>query len=415
MRATAPYGFRYQYLAGGVNTGNGWATWKPDGAFVSEYIRESQDNGLIPVFTYYMLYQSAPGNRQREADGVAANLGNRETMRAYYEDLRLLFQRAGAAPRGRWCCTWSRTCGATPSSGRGETTRPRCRSRSGPPGLPEVSGLPDTMTGFAQAIVLLRDRYAPQVLLGYHVSTWGTGTDILYADPPDATVDALAARSAAFYRGLRAPFDLAFAEFSDRDAGFKREQYKDNGASWWEAEDFRRHVRFLGAFGRLTQRRLVLWQIPFGNTRMRAQNNTWNHYQDNKVEVLLDDPTRGRLQEYVEAGVVAFLFGRGADGATCPCDSNKDGVTNPAPINGNERASLNEDDDGGYFKERAQAYYASGALLLPGAPPAPEARGAREGLPASEPAPAADAPPPAEGEAGPASEASGAASAPEAS
>ena len=48
MRATAPYGFRYQYLAGGANTGNGWATWNPDGAFVSEYIKESQDNGLIP-------------------------------------------------------------------------------------------------------------------------------------------------------------------------------------------------------------------------------------------------------------------------------------------------------------------------------------------------------------------------------
>ena len=41
MRATAPYGFRYQYLAGGVNTGNGWATWNPDGAFATYYIRES--------------------------------------------------------------------------------------------------------------------------------------------------------------------------------------------------------------------------------------------------------------------------------------------------------------------------------------------------------------------------------------
>jgi hypothetical protein len=28
MRAVAPFAFRYQYLAGGVNTGSGWATWK---------------------------------------------------------------------------------------------------------------------------------------------------------------------------------------------------------------------------------------------------------------------------------------------------------------------------------------------------------------------------------------------------
>ena len=27
----APFGFRYQYLAGGVNTGPGWSTWNPTG------------------------------------------------------------------------------------------------------------------------------------------------------------------------------------------------------------------------------------------------------------------------------------------------------------------------------------------------------------------------------------------------
>ena len=42
---------------------------------------------------------------------------------------------------------------------------------------------------------------------------------------------------------------------------------------------------------------------------------------------------------------------------TCACDAAKDGVTNPAPINGNTRASLSADDDGGYFKRQARAYY----------------------------------------------------------
>jgi hypothetical protein len=35
---TAPFAFRYQYLAGGVNTGDGWVDWNPDGAFVTSYI-----------------------------------------------------------------------------------------------------------------------------------------------------------------------------------------------------------------------------------------------------------------------------------------------------------------------------------------------------------------------------------------
>lgn len=53
MKATAPFPFRYQYLAGGANTGNGWATWNTSGDFVRFYIQDSVANGIIPVFTYY--------------------------------------------------------------------------------------------------------------------------------------------------------------------------------------------------------------------------------------------------------------------------------------------------------------------------------------------------------------------------
>ena len=61
MKATAPFGFRYQYLAGGVNTGSGWATWNTNGEFATFYIQDSVANGIIPVFTYYMILQSTPG------------------------------------------------------------------------------------------------------------------------------------------------------------------------------------------------------------------------------------------------------------------------------------------------------------------------------------------------------------------
>ena len=57
----------------------------------------------------------------------------------------------------------------------------------GSSGQADVAGLADNAAGFAQAIVRLRDRYAPNVVLGYHFSTWATGTDILYADPTDET------------------------------------------------------------------------------------------------------------------------------------------------------------------------------------------------------------------------------------
>jgi len=94
-------------------------------------------------------------------------------------------------------------------------------------------------------------------------------------------------------------------------------------------------------------------------------NNTWHHYQDNKVEWLFEEAGRANLSAYARAGVIAFLFGPAVDGATCACDAAGDGVTNPPSIGTNTRASLNADDDGGYFRERAAAYYVTGAMALP--------------------------------------------------
>ncbi|MCK9494501.1 MAG: hypothetical protein M0R75_03260 [Dehalococcoidia bacterium] len=362
-RAAEEFAYRYQYLAGGVNTGNGWANWNPDGSFVSNYIEESEDVGIIPVFTYYMMRQSAPGASMGESEGNLANVADSATMRAYFEDLRLFFQRATGADTpvilhvepDLWGYLQQRSSGNDAS-----TVDVRVASS----GVPELAGLPDTLAGFAQAIVRLRDRYAPDVLLGYHVSVWGTGTDIALADPSNAEVDRLAGSAASFYQSLDAGFDLVFGEFSDRDAAFKEAQYGDGGASWWDAGDFARFARFLDGIVDEVDLPAVLWQIPLGNTTMRAMNNSWNHYQDNRVEWLLDDPSGAHLRAYRDAGVIALLFGRGADGATCACDAAQDGRTDPPAINGNTRASVSADDDGGYFKERVREYEQNGALSL---------------------------------------------------
>jgi hypothetical protein len=371
MQQTADFAFRYQYLAGGVNTGNGWSNWNANAQFVTYYVQDSIANGITPLFTYYMMYQSSPGTALGEYEGNYANMQNLATMTAYYNDVRLFFQRAGAFPSTTmvlhvepdlWGYMQQRSTGDNAAT---------VAARVASTGLPDLAGLPNTVAGFAQAIVQLRDLYAPNVLLGYHMSGWGTMFDIVYSDPPNATIDILAARSAAFYASLGTPFDVTFAEFSDRDSGFKQHVYGDGGASWWDAGDFQRNVRYLTKYSEASGQRIVMWQIPYGNTKMRAMNNTWNHYQDNRVEWLLDEPARTHLHEYREAGVLAFLFGGGAAGVTCPCDAAGDGVTNPAPINGNTTMSLSADDDGGFFRQKAAAYYATGALPLASVPATP--------------------------------------------
>jgi hypothetical protein len=131
-----------------------------------------------------------------------------------------------------------------------------------------------------------------------------------------------------------------------------------------------------------------MWQIPLGNTKMRAQNNTTGHYQDNRPEWLLDEPARTHLAAYRDAGVVAFLFGGGAGGTSCACDGQSDGVTNPAAVNGNALVSAAgtgapsfngttlttpyaANDDGGFFRWKAWQYYQTGAIPLTSAPGAP--------------------------------------------
>jgi hypothetical protein len=394
MRATAPFGFRYQYLAGGANTGNGWATWNTNGEFVRYYIQDSIGNGITPVFTYYMLLQSTPGGGS-ESDAVFTNLNNTATMTAYYNDLKLFFQKAATFPSQKvvlhvepdfWGYMQQR------SSGDAATNVP---ARVAETGLPELAGLPSNVSGFARAVVRLRDAYAPNVILGYHISVWGTSIDIGISNPPDAQVDALAGRAAAFYLSLGAAFDIAFAEFSDRDSAFYQYVYGDS-SRWWDPEDFRRNARFLGGFSAAARKRIVMWQIPLGNTRMRAMNNAWGHYQDNRPEWLLDEPARTHLTAYRDAGVVAFLFGGGAGGTSCACDAQSDGVTNPAAINGDSLASeaaaagtppaqvmrgstptlvtpYASDDDGGFFRWRAWRYYQDGALPLALQVPSPPA------------------------------------------
>ena len=363
MRSSAPFAFRYQYLAGGVNTGQGWSTWDTGAQFPTYYIQDSVGNGMTPVFTYYQLRQSSPGNAMGEPDGDFANIGNAATMRAYYADLKLFLQRAGAQSGSTvilhvepdlWGYIQQRY-------GDDAASAPAVVGQSG---VAELAGLPDNAAGFARAVVRLRDAYAPNVVLGYHLSLWGTTVDPLYQKPTDGEIDALATRSARFFTSLGAAFDVSFAEFSDRDAALTRAQ-SGGGDPWWYPNDFARNVRYLAKFSAVSQKRVVMWQIPLGNTKMRAENNTWNHYQDNKAEWLFDDPGRANLSAYARAGVIAFLFGRGGDGSTCACDAAGDGVTNPAPIGGNTRVSLSADDDGGYFRERAAAYYAAGSIPLP--------------------------------------------------
>ena len=274
-------GFRYQYLA------NQWWTWNPNGTFASMYVQDSWAHHEIPVLTYYVLLQSA----QSLGDEAATDLGHLrdpQLMETYWQDVTLLFQRV----------TGKKTVVVH--------VEPDLW------GYLEQANDTALASAFAQKWIALRDQYAPNVLLAYHMSGWGTKHDIVYEDPPDATVRAYAQQSAAFFNALHAHFDLSFEDFSDRDAGFYEKQ-QGNPRTWFKPADFHRHLLYGETFVRATKLRMVAWQIPLGNTFL---NDTWAHYRDNRVQWLLGVGNRQHLRAYVNAGYIGFMFGGGADGTT---------------------------------------------------------------------------------------------------
>jgi hypothetical protein len=372
LHASAPLGMRYQYLAGGVNTNEGWQTWNTGGQFVNYYVADSAAAGMVPIFTYYMLLQSNPAGGDEAAQDLA-HLKSPAVMKAYWADVKAFFVHAKTTTPVILHVEpdlWGYIEQA--ASGDNATTVP---ASVGSSGFGDLSGYANNAAGFAKAFVRLRDLYAPNVVLAYHLSGWGTNVDLHANHPTDAETDALAIRAAAFYASLGASFDVVFTDIADRDAGWR--QYDpnngsgDGGASWWTAPDFARWGRFIAGFVAASGRRVAVWQIPLGNTRMRAMNNSRGHYQDNRVEWFLDDLADGHLGAWRDVGVIALLYGGGAQYTTCACDAMGDGTTNPAAINGNTRASLSADDDGGYFKEKASAFYAEGGLSLPAPTPTP--------------------------------------------
>jgi hypothetical protein len=176
LRSAAPFGLRYQYLAGGVNTGSGWQTWNTGGQFVTWYVADSVDHGVVPVFTYYMLLQSSPATGGDEAAKDLSNLRNTATMAAWLADLRVFFQRAATSTPVVLHVEpdlWGYIEQA--ASGDDAATVPAAVASSGDS---DVAGSANTAAGFAQAIIQLRDAYAPNVILAYHLSGWGTMVDL---------------------------------------------------------------------------------------------------------------------------------------------------------------------------------------------------------------------------------------------
>ncbi|HEY7781625.1 MAG TPA: hypothetical protein VIC85_15565 [Ktedonobacterales bacterium] len=367
--------YRYQYLAGGVNTGNGWETWNsPAGQFATNYLRESGNNGYVPALVYYEMAQSRGSCAAcPESDRDLANLDNSHTMAAYYANWTLLMRAIGAYGKPALVIVEPDLWGYIEQvASQGNNTAAQVPASVASSGVADAAGLPDSAQGFAWALLHIRDRYAHNAILTLHASPWGTRVDIGSdkRGPAQLDVTALATQEAAFLRtcGLAgAPngistFDLLSSDLADHDSG--------QSGLWWDPTNrlfpnFARYLQFTRTLAIGTQRRVILWQVPAGNQYFDTENNTPGHTQDNRPEYIM-----GHLAAFADSGIAAVLFGPG-NGGTMPIDARHDGVTNPAPIatfqcdRCDTHTSTYPDDDGGYLRIFVGQYYRHGALPLP--------------------------------------------------
>jgi hypothetical protein len=415
-----PWDFTYQYLAGGVNTGQGWETWNPNATFVLNYARDARQHGYIPMFPYYeILHSRGSCGTCDENRKDLTNLNDAGVMRAYYQNFALLMKRLGPGTYdGIQGFGGTAVINVEPDFAGGYAVQAVnrgacfgfCTGRGNDPallqvsvgssGMADVAGYADTYAGFTQALAHLRDLYAPNVLLGYEVSPWASGVDVGLDSRANLDAAGLGQQVGTFL-GRTGPHELLFNDPLDRDAGQYRVMFGQN--RWWDRlnvtfPNFARWEQYLhGAIAADNNKPMLLWQVPVGNQYFQSEDNTDGHFQDNRAEYIFN-----HVPELIQTGVVGALFGPGNAGNTSYGDSKKDGITNPAPIcttdgisSGqicNDHASTVADDDGGYIRLMGQVYYQSPVGLSASGAAAPAPAAPEAGVPAA-PGPAAVAPP----------------------
>jgi len=395
-----PWDYAYQYLSGGANTGSGWRTWNTNAQFALWYAHGAHANGSIPFFSYYQMLQSiGPCGSCPEPQKDLAHINSKPLMKSYFADFTTLMKRLG--PK-----TWNGIKGygglavvqvepdlsgyaeqavIQPSThcyghcAGGSNNPENLKAAVGDSGNADVAKYGDTYNGFNQALLHLRDEYAPNVLLAFHVSDWATLFDVGSSTDPSLDATALGTKAGNFaaasgtvkQRTDTSAYNLVTNDVADRDAGYYEHVYGRD--VWWDRlnvtfPNFHRWEAYLHAVTVAATRPAIVWQIPIGNQYFQTENDTDGHYQDNRVEYFLSNPG-----ELVSAGVIALLFGRGNGGSTTYTDDKADGITNPGSFcttdgisSGtvcNTNVSTSSDDDGGYLRMAAGAYFASPAPL----------------------------------------------------
>jgi hypothetical protein len=275
--------------------------------FIVHKAEVARSVGALPVYTFYQLLQIGQGEglTGSEPEVVQAVLASQPLMRTYFDNFILVLQTVADIPPPVIVHvepdSWGFMMWAMGIEGNDDPASVPVQVAGS--GHPDVSGFPDNAAGLGQALVALRDAYAPQARLGWHASNFRVGTR------PEVV--------ASF-----------FSQMGDWDALVGEHPHNElDETRWWEPWDETLVETNLQWFAGVTGPSglpILLWQLPIGT-------EDWHLFGN--------DGDTAMLRRFAEAGVVGLLFehqGPGDDpdafralgelGTTPPADSGAGGT-----------------------------------------------------------------------------------------
>ncbi|MGW2565408.1 RICIN domain-containing protein [Streptomyces sp. NPDC001537] len=148
----------------------------------------------------------------------------------------------------------------------------------------------NSATGLAQCLISMAHKYAPNAEAGMHLSCfdWETNTQACVK-----SYESFGAKNA----------DFLATDVSDRDAGWYAQPAHGGSDHFWNDQKAAATMKFYKTMAESVGKPVVLWQIPVGNM---AQNNTLNHYKDDKVDWFFS-----HMDQVADAHIAGLFFGPG--------------------------------------------------------------------------------------------------------
>lgn len=363
--AAAPYDLQYIYISGGLFSsttpctacdsscapGTWWGCYegstRPPGSYASDFLSSAagQSPAQIPMISYYEILQTADATISGFSEGTAevtqaaTNVG---IMTRYYNDWRFLLQKIGNTTAilhiepDFWGYVRQAGDPTTLAAAVAEANPTDCSSQ------------PATIAGMGKCMIAMVRKYAPHALVGLQASAWNVAGNT--SASVDVTTDATQVAKVLAACG-QSDADFVVVETSDRDAGYY--QVAQSRDTWWDPADvmlpdYKQDLTWIKALTEALGVPALYWQTPLGNSQ---QNNTANHYKDNRVDYFFGGSASqvqggaavtvpAHWSELAAAHVIGVAFGAGAGDQTDP------------------------DTDGGNLATKAKAYVASGGQKL---------------------------------------------------